>query len=256
MRLNAYLARSGVASRRKADDLIKAGRVTVNGELGQLNTFVESRDRVEVDGTRVAKQPLAYLLLNKPGATVTTASDPQGRPTVVQLGHVRLLDAVARVCQPMRELTVVREQEHTGRAGVESTHGHDTRRTRHELDDGRPTLRVARGGDDARRLVQQDVRELLLRDTRPVHLDHVARLDERVQLPGRAVDGDAAGLDQLVGLPPRGDAGETRPRIPATSVTTRTQPGSSDVAARASRVTPSRIPPAPNSVAKPICVSM
>jgi 23S rRNA pseudouridine2605 synthase len=85
MRLNAYLARAGVASRRKADDLIKAGRVTVNGEPGQLNTFVESRDLVEVDGKRVAKQPLAYLLLNKPAATVTTASDPQGRPTVVQL---------------------------------------------------------------------------------------------------------------------------------------------------------------------------
>ena len=85
MRLNAYLARAGVASRRKADDLIKAGRVTVNGELGQLNTFVESRDRVEVDGKPVAKQRLAYLLLNKPAATVTTASDPQGRPTVVQL---------------------------------------------------------------------------------------------------------------------------------------------------------------------------
>jgi 23S rRNA pseudouridine2605 synthase len=85
VRLNAYLARSGVASRRKADDLIKAGRVTVNGELGQLNTFVESRDRVEVDGKPVAKQQLTYLLLNKPAATVTTASDPQGRPTVVQL---------------------------------------------------------------------------------------------------------------------------------------------------------------------------
>jgi 23S rRNA pseudouridine2605 synthase len=85
VRLNAYLARAGVASRRKADDLIKAGRVTVNGELGQLNTFVESRDRVEVDGKPVAKQRLAYLLLNKPAATVTTASDPQGRPTVVQL---------------------------------------------------------------------------------------------------------------------------------------------------------------------------
>src|SRR5947208_3012581 len=85
MRLNAYLARAGVASRRKADELIKAGRVTVNGELGQLNTFVESRDRVEVDGKPVAKQRLAYLLLNKPAATVTTASDPQGRPTVVQL---------------------------------------------------------------------------------------------------------------------------------------------------------------------------
>jgi 23S rRNA pseudouridine2605 synthase len=85
MRLNAYLARAGVASRRKADDLIKAGRVTVNGAPGQLNTFVESRDRVEVDGKPVAKQRLAYLLLNKPPQTVTTASDPHGRRTVVQL---------------------------------------------------------------------------------------------------------------------------------------------------------------------------
>ncbi|MES1247566.1 MAG: pseudouridine synthase [Actinomycetota bacterium] len=85
MRLNAYLARAGVASRRKADELIKAGRVTVNGEPGQLNTFVESRDVVEVDGARVEKQALAYILLHKPGATVTTASDPQGRRTVVDL---------------------------------------------------------------------------------------------------------------------------------------------------------------------------
>src|SRR4051794_11935866 len=85
MRLNAYLARAGVASRRKADDLIKAGRVTVNGAPGQLNTFVESRDRVEVDGQPVSLQRLAYRLLYKPAGVVTTASDPQGRPTVVQL---------------------------------------------------------------------------------------------------------------------------------------------------------------------------
>jgi len=85
VRLNAYLARAGVASRRKADDLIKAGRVTVNGEPGQLNTFVQQRDVVEVDGTRVEKQQLTYLLLNKPRDTVTTASDPQGRKTVVDL---------------------------------------------------------------------------------------------------------------------------------------------------------------------------
>lgn len=85
MRLNAFLARAGVASRRKADELIKAGRVTVNGERGELNTFVEARDRVEVDGQPVAKQRLAYVLLHKPAGVVTTASDPQGRPTVVQL---------------------------------------------------------------------------------------------------------------------------------------------------------------------------
>src|SRR5829696_10037760 len=85
MRLNAYLARAGVASRRKADELIKAGRVRVNGEPGQLHTFVESRDRVEVDGEPVAKQQLAHVLLHKPAGVVTTASDPQGRPTVVGL---------------------------------------------------------------------------------------------------------------------------------------------------------------------------
>ena len=71
MRLNAYLARAGVASRRKADELIKAGRVTVNGEPGQLNTFVQQHDVVAVDGERVRKQPLAYLLLHKPTDVVT-----------------------------------------------------------------------------------------------------------------------------------------------------------------------------------------
>ena len=85
MRLNAYLARAGVSSRRKADELIKAGRVTVNGEPGQLNTFVAKRDRVELDGQPLERQPLAYVLLNKPAGTVTTARDPQGRPTVVEL---------------------------------------------------------------------------------------------------------------------------------------------------------------------------
>jgi 23S rRNA pseudouridine2605 synthase len=85
VRLNAYLARAGVASRRAADDLIKAGRVTVNGEPGQLNTFVARGDQVEVDGELVAPQRLAYVLLHKPAGTVTTARDPQGRPTVVAL---------------------------------------------------------------------------------------------------------------------------------------------------------------------------
>jgi 23S rRNA pseudouridine2605 synthase len=85
VRLNAYLARAGLASRRGADDLIKAGRVLVNGEPGQLNTFVESRDKVTVDGKPVSLQRLTYILLHKPSGVVTTARDPQGRPTVVEL---------------------------------------------------------------------------------------------------------------------------------------------------------------------------
>jgi 23S rRNA pseudouridine2605 synthase len=85
MRLNAYLARAGIASRRGSDDLIKAGRVRVNDVPGELNTYVHTGDRVEVDGKQVTAQALRYVLLHKPGGTVTTASDPHGRPTVVEL---------------------------------------------------------------------------------------------------------------------------------------------------------------------------
>ncbi len=85
MRLNAYLARAGVASRRGADELIRAGRVRVNGGPGELGTFVGSGDAVEVDGRTVSPQRLAYRLLHKPAGVVTTARDPQGRPTVVGL---------------------------------------------------------------------------------------------------------------------------------------------------------------------------
>jgi 23S rRNA pseudouridine2605 synthase len=85
VRLNAFLARAGVASRRRSDELIREGRVRVNGEPGELNTVVGARDLVEVDGKRVSAQPLVYVLLHKPAGVVTTASDPHGRPTVVGL---------------------------------------------------------------------------------------------------------------------------------------------------------------------------
>ncbi|MEX0816566.1 MAG: pseudouridine synthase [Gaiellales bacterium] len=98
MRLNAYLARAGVASRRGADDLIRAGRVRVNGEPGELGTFVERGDVVELDGRRLEPEPLVYVLLHKPAGVVTTARDPQGRPTVVGLvGHERRVVPVGRL---------------------------------------------------------------------------------------------------------------------------------------------------------------
>src|SRR5215217_2217 len=98
MRLNAYLARAGVASRRGAEQLILAGRVRVNGEVAGLATFVELRDSVEVDGAKIEPEPLTYVLLHKPAGVVTTASDPQGRPTVVGLvGHERRVVPVGRL---------------------------------------------------------------------------------------------------------------------------------------------------------------
>src|SRR5687768_14048177 len=85
MRLNAYLARTGIASRRGADELIKTGRVRVNGVRGELNTFVAKGDVVDLDGRLLVPQELAYVLLHKPPGVVTTARDPHGRPTVVGL---------------------------------------------------------------------------------------------------------------------------------------------------------------------------
>jgi 23S rRNA pseudouridine2605 synthase len=99
VRLNAYLARTGIASRRSAEELIRAGRVRVNGELAGLATFVDdARDVVEVDGRPVRPEASAYVLLNKPAGVVTTAHDPYGRPTVVGLvGHERRVVPVGRL---------------------------------------------------------------------------------------------------------------------------------------------------------------
>jgi pseudouridine synthase len=98
MRLNAYLARSGIASRRAAEALIRSGRVTVNGLQAELATHVRQGDRVEVDGRPVAPEPPAYVLLHKPAGTVTTARDPHGRPTVVDaVGHPLRVVPVGRL---------------------------------------------------------------------------------------------------------------------------------------------------------------
>ena len=85
MRLNAYLARAGVASRRGADALIKAGRVTVNGHPGELNTKVADTDEVKLDHKLVSAQNLRYILLNKPAGYITSLKDEEHRPIVTHL---------------------------------------------------------------------------------------------------------------------------------------------------------------------------
>ena len=86
-RLQKVLARIGLGSRRVCEDLIVEGRVTVNGEIPVLGRRVEvAVDRIELDGVPLPVLPgLVHYLVNKPAGVVTTADDPQGRPTVVDL---------------------------------------------------------------------------------------------------------------------------------------------------------------------------
>ena len=214
MRLNAFLARAGVASRRGADELIKAGRVRVNGEPGALNTAVGGRDVVEVDGRRVHAQRLAYVLLHKPAGVVTTARDPGRRPTVVQLvGHESRVVPVGRLDVDTTGVLLLTNDgdlahrlahprygvEKTYLADVEGDPGEDAlRRLREgiELEDGR----TAPAG--ARRLGRGRV-ELVLHEGRT---HQVKRMLEAVGHPVRRLHRNKyAGLT-LDGLP----AGEWR----------------------------------------------
>jgi 23S rRNA pseudouridine2605 synthase len=87
IRLHVYMARAGVAARRKCEQLMTEGRVAVNGrtvrDLG--STIDPQHDKVTLDGRRVAPEAPLYILLHKPRGYVTTVHDPEGRPTVLSL---------------------------------------------------------------------------------------------------------------------------------------------------------------------------
>lgn len=86
IRLNKYLADSGICSRREADDLILAGAVSVNGEVvTELGTKVNTTDKVVYGGETLNREKLRYVLLNKPKGVITTSDDPYERHTVMEL---------------------------------------------------------------------------------------------------------------------------------------------------------------------------
>ncbi|HSS72278.1 MAG TPA: pseudouridine synthase [Gaiellaceae bacterium] len=233
MRLNAYLARAGVASRRGADELIKAGRVRVNGAPGELNTFVGANDAVEVDGSPVEKQALAYLLLHKPAGVVTTARDPHGRPTVVGLVPaeprvvpVGRLDAdttgallltndgalAHRLAHPRYEVDKIYEAEVEGEPGDEAL-----RRLREgvELDDGRSAparvRRLARGRieltiHEGRKHQVKRMLEAVGHPVQRLHRSGYAGLDLQGLQPGRwrrLTKDEVAALRALAASPTR-----------------------------------------------------
>ncbi|MBQ7242080.1 MAG: rRNA pseudouridine synthase [Firmicutes bacterium] len=96
MRLNKYIAQAGIASRRKADELISAGKVRINGAVCTvLGTEVSPEDKVTVNGRDInaREEKLVYYALNKPLGYITTTSDEKGRETVLSL----LTDVTQRV---------------------------------------------------------------------------------------------------------------------------------------------------------------
>ena len=95
MRINKFLADKGIASRRHADEIIAAGRVTINGVVATLGANVEEADEVALDGIvlETTEKKMEYYLMNKPKGVVCTVSDDRGRKTVIDL----LPEGVGRV---------------------------------------------------------------------------------------------------------------------------------------------------------------
>jgi pseudouridine synthase len=158
MRLNRLLARAGIASRRRADQLIAAGRVTVNGKtVTKLGIDVDpARGAVAVDGRPIElPATFTYVMLNKPQDCVVTVSDPQGRRTAIQL-----VSGVGARVVPVGRLDV------------------DTEGLLLLTDDGDLAHRVAHPSFELDKVYEVEARGVLTEDER-------RRLETGVELDGR-----------------------------------------------------------------------
>jgi cytidylate kinase len=142
-RLHKFLARAGVASRRKCEELIAAGRVSVNGEIVTTQgTKVDPQvDRIEVDGKPITV-PLhhRYMLLHKPAGYVSTVHDPQGRPTVLDLvRHEQRLYPVGRLDMDSEGLLLLTDDGELAQRLTHPSYEHE--KEYHVWLEGRPTAR-------------------------------------------------------------------------------------------------------------------
>jgi 23S rRNA pseudouridine2605 synthase len=221
VRLNKVLSTAGLGSRRAVEELVRAGRVSVGGrvvtDLGQR--VDPERDQVEVDGSRVVvDQRRRYWLLNKPAGVVTTADDPQGRPTVVQMVPAQprvfpvgrldldtegllLLTNDGELAHRLTHASFGVEKRYL--AEVEQLPGDALARLRRgvELDDGPARAKRARlvGSSGRRRMVEVVMVEGRNREVR--------RMLDAVGAPVRRLVRTAVGPLRLTGLAP----GEYRP---------------------------------------------
>jgi len=245
MRLQKFLSRAGVASRREAETWMAQGRVRVNGEVAVTPGIqvTPGLDRVEVDGREVHLSDFRWIALHKPIGTVTTRKDPQGRPTVYSLlppehqalryvGRLDLLteglllfsnegDAVHGLLHPSSEVS--REY----RARVQGVPGDATLRRLEqgvELDDGSAHAELVRLVKGASTRRDEAVLTLVLREGRN---REVRRLLEAVGHPVLSLERTAFGPVRLGSLP-RGEWRELEPaEISALRVTAGVKSGSS-----------------------------
>jgi 23S rRNA pseudouridine2605 synthase len=182
LRLQKYLARSGVASRRRSEELIAEGRVRVNDEIvaAQGAKVTPGVDVVEVDGEQIRlPESASYIVLNKPSGVVTTMDDPQGRPTVagllpdapglVPVGRLDRDTTGVLLATSDGELThrLLHPSHHVPKVYVVTVEGRVTDRAVEELaagvplDDGptRPTEVAVLERDDARSVLTLTLRE-------------------------------------------------------------------------------------------------
>jgi 23S rRNA pseudouridine2605 synthase len=224
LRLNKALSGAGLGSRRAVEELVRAGRVSVAGEVVQdLGRRVDPvHDRVEVDGSRVVlDERRRYWLLNKPAGVVSTAADPEGRPTVV--GMVPEQPRVFPVGRLDRDTEGLLLLTNDGPLAYRLTHARYGIEKRYlaeverlpadapgrlrqgvELDDGfaRPVRVRVVAGSGRRRMIEVVLVEGRNREVR--------RLLEAVGAPVRRLVRTAVGPIRLTGLAP----GEFRPLRP------------------------------------------